>query len=312
MASPIRIYKDTLDAGRRLLARVARRGVAQVKRLYDEAQAEMIKKLAKAARSGAKFTQQQQAIYLVQLRQGEALLARRMAGELGDITLDAQVDSLRGLIKDMTELEKAFTGADVQLPIEEASRFRGIISGRRESMLREHETSLANYTGDVVTKMEDQLSLSLMTGETGIQAIDRVMDVADTEWWQAERIVRTETAWASNATQYDGIVAATEDLPDMMMRWNEYVSDDGKPLDDRVADDSIAMHGQVAGPGGTFYFPSYMPDGAPIPKNSQHLLGQSWSFPPNRPNDRSTLSPWSPRWGVPGWKWEGGARVQIT
>lgn len=311
MPSP-RIYKATLDEHRRRLARVAeRRGVGQLRRLYEEGQAAVTKQLARAVRTSSKFTALQQSIFLVQLRQGEALLAKRMVGELGDITYEAQVEALRGLISDMHKLERSFTGADIVLPIEEASRFRGVVTGRRESLLRAHETSVAKYTGQVVTKMEDEISLSLMAGETAGDAIDRVMDVADTEWWQAERIARTETVWAFNATQYDGMKEASEELPDMLVRWNEFVSDDGVPLDNRVGADSLAMHGQVAAVGTPFVFPSTMPDGSPIPKEARHLLGESWSFPPNRPNDRATLSPWRPHWGVPGWRLEGGLRVQL-
>ncbi|MEE9592236.1 MAG: hypothetical protein V3W28_01495, partial [Thermoplasmata archaeon] len=133
---------------------------------------------------------------------------------------------------------------------------------------------------------------------------------ADVEWWQAERIARTEALWAANATHADGMRESARTLPDMMMRWTEYVDDATyRPLDDRVDDDSIALHGQVAPVGGVFRFPLSMPTGAPIPRRLQRFIGKSWAHPPNRPNDRSSLSPVRPHWGVSGWQWVNGRRV---
>ena len=43
--------------------------------------------------------------------------------------------------------------------------------------------------------------------------------------------------------------------------------------------------------------------------NAQSLVGLAWPFPPNRPNDRSVLSPWMADWGVPGWRYDSGNRV---
>jgi hypothetical protein len=130
--------------------------------------------------------------------------------------------------------------------------------------------------------------------------------------WQAERIVRTECAWAFNATHADGIADAARELPDMMMRWTEQCDDaSGAPLDDRVGVDSIALHGQLAKPGGVFTMPptSLVPDKSGKTDVPLGLVGMMWAHPPNRPNDRAVLAPWRPHWGVPGWTWDGSGRV---
>jgi hypothetical protein len=36
-------------------------------------------------------------------------------------------------------------------------------------------------------------------------------------------------------------------------------------------------------------------------KISPNMLGETWTNPPNRPNDRAVLQPWRPGWG---WGWE--------
>jgi len=306
------MISQVLNEHRRRLARLAeRRGVAQLKHLYDRARAELESKLARASRGVDTFTVHQLRVFSAEIRQGQMLLAKHMTGELGDISLEAQTEALRGLSRDITRLEKHYSGADITLPIDEAARFQGVINGRRESLLRAHETSMARYTANVVTEMEDQLSLSLVEGEAPSATIARVMDASETTWYQAECIARTETAFAFNAASADGMRELAVDLGDLMMRWVEYVSDDGQPLDKRVGEDSIAMHGQVVKPGENFVFPHTMPDGSAVPDELEHFIGESWAFPPNRPNDRSTISPWRAHWGIPAWQWRNGQRVDV-
>jgi hypothetical protein len=229
-------------------------------------------------------------------------MAQRLAGELGDLSREAQVESLRGLTSDMHRLEREFTGTAPVLPIEEAARFAGIVDRRRTSLMRMHESSMARYGTGLVRSMEEQMALSLATGETLDDTITRIHRVAGGRFGGAERIARTETAWAYSAAAADGLAELHREMPDLYMRWNEHVSEDGAPLDDRVAVDSLAMHGQVAKPGGVFTMPSSAPNGQLVDKS---LVGRSWAHPPDRPNGRETITPWKPGWGVPAWIWRG-------
>jgi len=188
------LYRELLGEHRTRLDRlIDRRGRARMKRMYEQAEADLLKKLAAQAGSrGATFTAHTHRLMLAQIRQGQAMIARRMAGELGDLTKEAQVESLRGLGRQVTKLENAFTGVTTVLPIEEAATFQGIIRGRSTSLMRRHEISMARYGARLVGKMEGELSQSLMQGETMHDAIGRIEEVTGKEWWQAERIVRTE------------------------------------------------------------------------------------------------------------------------
>lgn len=315
-------YLRVLAEHRRRLSRLAdRRGVAQLRKIYEEAVRELEKRLAAVPGTRrARFTPQQQRLFLGQLRQGVALIIKRMAGGLGDISRDVQTDALRSLIDDVGKLEGKFTGAAIVLPVEEAAKFQGVVSGVRETMLRSHETSMAKYGARLIKAMEDQLSAAVLVGDDVGSAIERVKSAADLEWWQAERVTRTEMIWAYNATHQSGMRETAKELPDMMMRWTEYVTDTSPSgMDQRVDVDSIAMHGQVAPPGGSFYFPNTLPEGAQLnaeqrkrwPGVQRRFAGKSWAHPPNRPNDRSSIAPWRPHWGVPAWRWEGGRRVQL-
>lgn len=305
MEVPAGFHTAAKEHRSRLTRVMEKGGVQPLKRLYDQAQLELEAKLLKLVGSANKqFTAHQHKAMLAQIKQGQIQIARRMAEAMGKLSKEAQVTALRGLVKDIVSLEKQFTGATVPVPIEEAARFAGVIDKHRTSLLSVHRLSMAKYGAQVVTRMQDHIAQSLIQGETAGQAIDRIQSVADMEWYQAERIVRTEQAWAYNATHADGILELSEDIPDLMQRWTEFVSDSTmSPLDDRVGKDSIAMHGQLAPPGGRFT----MPPGEP--GVSSTLWGQSWLFPPNRPNDRAVLQPWRKHWGVPGWVYRGGEKI---
>jgi hypothetical protein len=278
----------------------------RLKKLYRDAQTDLERKLAQSA-GGTRvtFTVQQQRAFLAMVKQAQIELARNMASNLGQLSSQASRRTLQQLIRKVKRMEKKFANAVVTLPIEEAARFEGILDKNKSSLLKMHATSMSRYGTSLVRKMEQSLGQSLIRGVSIGDAIDAVMEQADIEWWQAERIVRTEQAWAYNATHAAAVEDAAKDLPDMMMRWTELVNDKtGLPLDTRVGADSIAMHGQLAPPGGLFTMPA-------DPDVHRSLQGQSWSHPPNRPNDRSVLQPWRPHWGIPGWILRNGRKVPL-
>jgi len=292
---------------KRLNTLIDKKSIPRLRKLYTESMHDLERKLAKAVGSGASpFTIQKHKALLAQVHQGLAELGRNLGNAMGQETTQTQEISARALISDVKKLEKKHTGASIQLPIEEASRFAGVIDKRKTSLLKLNKTSMAKYGASIVGKLEGVMAQTLVQGESGFQAIDRVTSAYDMEWWRAERIVRTEQAWAYNATQMDGIQDVSKTFKDMMMRWCELVSDVTLvPYDKRVGDDSIAMHGQLARPGTMFQMPAVAPSGLKI---SGSLLGKSWTNPPNRPNDRAVLQPWRPGWGW-GWQLIGGAKV---
>ena len=279
-------------------------GVDRLKKVYDQAAAALEDRLARiAGRGGSPFTPAQLKAYQVQIRQGQIAMAKKLSGGLKRVTRETQIDAVRTFAAEVGRMEKAITGMSVPIPVDEVARLAGVIDKRRSSMLKLQRSSVARYTGRVIGKMENELAVSLASGETTGAAIDRIQRVSDTSWYQAERIVRTEQAYAFNATHADVGVEMAEELPDLMMRWTEHVSDStGMPLDRRVGADSIAMHGQLATPGELFTMP-------PAPGVSIGLIGQSWAHPPNRPNDRAVLQPWRPGWGIPGWVYRGGRKI---
>ncbi len=299
----------------RLEKTLAGHAASKMKKLYDEAQNQLVAKIAKTVRTGKTdtFTAYQMRIVQAQLREGQALITKKLAGDMTPLTKMAQEKALDGLVSDVKRLHRHFTGAEITLPIEEAAVFAGVVQHRASTLLRANTTSMARYGVRIVEDVEQQMAVSMLQGESPSAVIDTIAEAIDGEWWQGERIVRTEMAYAYNGTHRDGIMESAEQIPELMMRWEEHCDDSGSPLDDRVAVDSIAMHGQVAKPGEQFTMPSTapFPDKKGNTEVPEALVGLSWDFPPNRPNDRAVLSPWMSDWGVPGWRYVGGRRVPV-
>jgi hypothetical protein len=310
MAKPKNPYAFVINESRRRLHTVTQgKPLARMKAIYDTAQKDLAAKLKAQAGKDTPFTHYHLNLMMAQVRDGQAQLAKKMVGHLGKEGRAAQAIGLRGTIDDVKRLSKAFGQHMPVLRVEEAARFAGVLDDLAPSLLSLHRRSVARYTADVVKKAQDQLAVSQVNGDSMDNAIGKVEKLMDVEYWQASRIVRTEQAWAYNGGARDGLEELDKELPGgLWMRWIEHCTDspDPQPLDDRVGDDSLAMHGQVVKPGGLFT----MPDDDPrVPKG---LVGKSWQGPPNRPNDRSIVVAWQPGWGGYAWEWRNGRRVVLS
>jgi len=321
---PVEFLKAVAEHRNRLEKVLTKPSAARLKRIYDQANAEVNRRLSHLlkAQKGDTFTAHQQRIVLAQVRHGQMAAAQALAGQMGPLSHKAQEAALKGLINQVQRLHTHFTGAEIPLPIEEAATFQGVVEKGKRSLLREYanvEDATAQprrkvwlrYGARVVGDVEQKLSVSLLAGTPTGEVIDDVADTISGEWWQGERIVRTEMNFAYNLAHRNGILEIADEVPEMMMQWVEHCLPNGMPLDDRVGTDSIAMHLQVAPAGGYFTMPAHAPFPGEDGKTAVYhkLVGRSWDFPPNRPNDRSTLSPWMKSWGVPGWRYEAGRRI---
>ena len=302
------VYRAVIKDQQRQLSRLIQaQGVGPLRKMYTELLDAVTNKLNV---SSGEFTQWQMRSVLAQLRLSVSGMVGEMSRSLSGAAQQVGLAAAREALQNLARLENTLGDAFMPLPILEISRLNGLVKGQTSSLLRFHQRSFDRYGGHLVGAFEQQLGIALATGETGHEVIDRIAATGEMQWWQAERIVRTELAFASNAS----IRAANDEQAaeldgDMWSRWSEHVSDDGSALDDRVGDDSLAMNGQVAPPGGQFVQPPTTPGGEPI---SPSLVGKHWDHPPNRPNDRAVLTPWRAHWGVPGWIWRSGHRVNVT
>jgi hypothetical protein len=169
----------------------------------------------------------------------------------------------------------------------------------------EHDAAHARWLARVLDVLRIQIGLGILNGETGVDLGRRVDASAVIRWPGAETVAKTELP-----SVYNGTARRVVDILGgrLWYQWQEHVIN-GLPMDDRVGVDSLALHAQVAPPGGWFTQPPRAPDGQPVQPG---LVGDQWQHPPNRPHDRATLVPWRYDWGIPGWIWRDGRRTPVT
>jgi hypothetical protein len=225
-------------------------------------------------------------------------LGRAVGRVLGAATRDTLVEGVQATAM---VLERVREGATV---LSEVGRVGKIVQLRQAEVERLRMRSGQQLANNVSARLLDRLAdVPIEDARVG-QLVAEIGEEMDADWWMAERLIRTETSFAYNSAQADGLELVIEDailpggdpeLRGVRGRWTEMVDDfTGRPFDKRVGLDSMAMHGQVAAPGRYFYAPARSP-----------VQGE-WLYPPNRPNDRAVLTPWLPDWGVPGWSLRGG------
>jgi hypothetical protein len=206
----------------------------------------------------------------------------------------------------------------------------------------EVEPSLASASG-LSAFLHDSANPTLRTrdrssdtfgGEAGSVELDRVVSLAVRQfdghvfnlttvdgYFSAEGLYTSNCSFAYNATHATAIDDASELVDGLMRRWTELVNDQtGAPLDGRVANDSLVLHGQVCfQPNGATFEPrtTFLLGGTggftmpPDRRVNAKLWGRRYAHPPNRPNDRSRLVPWKPTWAVPAYMVVNGQRMDV-
>jgi len=322
LARAVERVEGAFQATGRTLERLTReRGVRPMFKLIDQAAAELERKVARLAKGDETFTAVQQRALLAQYRMMLLDLQPRMARVLGEASREAQVESIRSMVATLAIAELEFEGVTTPVPLTQAARMAGIIDKDRASLLRQHDVSVRTYGIDSITAAEKYLGQSFAVQRSYSETVAGLFDMVDQSRYRAERIVRTELSWAYNTAHATALDDASELIPGLFRRWVEYVSDTtGAPLDGRVANDSLVLHGQVA----------FTPDGATMEARSTFLVGGTGGFemprdarvnaklwgkryahPPNRPNDRSRIVGWKVDWPVPAYMVVNGARMDV-
>lgn len=286
-----------------VMARV--QGVVPLRGVYDA----LLATIAKGS-GGGKMDRGQQIEIMQRARQAMSRFVRSGADVLNIAAAHVVTATAGQAFGVMSALERDRTGR----PLIMSDRARDAIASagpKPGTLIGAHQRSLARYGAHVVTRIDEQVSAGLALGETHTEVIDRVMGAADLEWYQADRIARTELSYAGNSAARAAIGKEHEILGDVYSQWTENADEDGRPLDDIVCVDSLALHGQIAGPGQLFVMPptSVYPDARGRTEVPLKMIGMTWAHPPNRPNDRSVIGPWRPHWATPGWRWEEEARI---
>ena len=223
----------------------------------------------------------------------------RLSGDLGTTSIDlmkeAASDSLHLAVDSVNKMGKAIGSPELaQIPLAAVGKLAGLTGTRRASILSEMHAkgnaSAVAYGQGLIDTFQSTLAAGMVAGK-GVDEL--TADLVATAGpfgqaaWRAERIARTEVSWAFNRASRDAAEDLRDELgiDDVLMRWVEHVDDEsGEPLAERVAEDSIALHGQLRRPGEPY---------------ADTVGGTTPTEPPNRPNDRATLVVWRASWGEP-------------
>lgn len=323
LARAVERVEGAFQATGRTLERLTReRGVAPVLKLIRSAAAEMERKVARLAPKDETFTAVQQRAILAQYRAMLLELQPRMTRVLGEASREAQVESIRAMVSTLALAELEFEGVTTPLPLTQAARMAGIIDRDRASLLRQHDVSVRTYGIDSITAAEKYLGQAFATQRSYSETVGGLFDMVDGSRYRAERIVRTELSHSWNAAHATALDDASELIPGLFRRWVEYVNDaTGAPLDGRVANDSLVLHGQVAftpADGATMEARSTFlvggTGGFEMPRDGRvnaKLWGKRYAHPPNRPNDRSRIVGWKVDWPVPAYMVVNGQRMDV-
>lgn len=279
-----------------------RQALTPARRMFDAEHASFLQELARMERG--RLRQEAQPQMLRRLHRVIVVNTHRtitrLSDELSRNSRTTQEHSLRALAQHVSRLEGS-AGA-----LDDDATFRTLASRHRGQLDTARRQAMEGLRHRVDHAMWRRASEMIAQGKYSIgDVIAALGEELDHQWWQVERLVRTETSYAFNAAQAAGVAQLAREFPGMMMRWTELIDDaTGQPYDARVAQDSFVLHGQVTPPGGVYTMPS-------DPRAPERMVGQSWSHPPNRPNDRAVLTPWRRGWGVPAWIYQNGSRMSL-
>ena len=205
-----------------------------------------------------------------------------------DMSLESEVLAFRHLTRWMGVASR-LRGGDLKgwPSLAEAARLAGS-PHERGTLLRQYARSFAQYGEPIVSNIERTVSLGLSRGLSVPQIAGQVLSsngvVFGYAHWRALRITRTEVMRQYNLSGFEAMRMAAQKRPTILKRLVEMVTDEGEPMDDRVGEDSLRLHGQVRPIEGYF---------------EDARTNQYFQVPPGRPNDRGLIMPWDATWGIP-------------
>jgi hypothetical protein len=291
----IDLIRQLVDLHRAQIAGVVDvRGVGRLKRIYADAREELAHKLRRlqVAGKGDTFTATHLRAVMAQvtqtLRDFEKPLEDHMVstGRLAATVGPRQVANMIGSVEEhLGKMTPVIQAAQVAV-------VRGVYPSIAPTLLDKFKRSSKLYGPQALLSIRTGLAHSMIQGETVDEAVDRLVDsnprkgLFEGQRWRAERIVRTEMSYATNAsTQRAMSEFRATAVPKLLKRLVA-------TRDDREGDDSKELDGQTVPVDQPFVWQV---------KNSKGEVVKTVTYlhPPNRPGDREIVIPWQSAWGNP-------------
>ena len=282
-----------------------RMGRSRLAELLKRAEGDLVRRLHQA--EGLKgpgkgsFTAEQLKTTIAQVRDVTNTLARGIGTLAVGQARTAADRSAGNLIDYLSQADRAFRGMGVQpMALREAAILNSAVSGAESSVLRRLASSgeptgtlaephpakqgiLQRYGVGVIEHFERSLSTGLVSRKPWAEVRDDLiggspfLQQAPAYW--AERIIRCETHSAFSRAAWEGMREADTQLGDMAKILCAII-------DERTGSDSLSLHGQIRRVDEPFVW------------NSESGV-QMYMHPPNRPNDRETVTPHRISWPIP-------------
>lgn len=295
MAAPLEDLAAVLKRNRKAaLAISGRDGSERLRKLLRRAQRDVERRLALVDDAGGPgsdtFTAERMRVALAQIKHAARELARsvgRLAVKQGSTAAEAAAGHV---VEHLKAADARYRGvASRPLALDEAAVLDAGAAAGRGSILRRLASDpenparagiLERYGMETVGHFEDQLRVGLVSDKPWSEVRADLVDSspfltkAPAHW--AERIVRTETSNAYNASAYGSAKEANEQVGGDMVKILSAT------FDDRTAADSFAVHGQIRELDEPF---------------------ETWQgpvmYPPARPNDREVVVAHRKAWPIP-------------
>ena len=279
---PASIVKQVVDLHRAQLQGIIELGgVRKVRKLYEQARAELEDKLSELKKAGkdTTFTAHHARMVLLQVRDGLSQFQQQFVPALAKQGKASATLAQRHTVSAIKKFESRFTGTQPVLQIEEAGVFARVYRGIEPSLLDRYHKYTRNYPLPTIKRIRNNLAMSMIKNEGVQQAVDRIAGAGGIfarERWRAERICRTEMQYAYGASHQRCLEETAQEVPRLMKRLVA-------TFDERTGDDSKVLNGQT------------VPFDKPFVWMKQSKLGAvrvEYMQPPNRPNDRECVIPW--------------------
>ena len=205
--------------------------------------------------------------------------------------------AVRNLQREWKVFSSIFEGTAQPLALDEAA----VIASGKSLLWPQFESSAERYAGSIGERTRLELAVSRAKSETMDELTNRLQknlpDIFEGEWWDAERIARTETMSAYATTSGESIADAKEDDPELVMRWDSSV-------DFRRCPACASLDGKTADVGELFHavWVTYSKKG---PRSHE----MSVERPPLHPQCRCVAVPWRESWAKYSRRDEGSERA---
>lgn len=262
---------------------VETRGLRGVRRLYRLTRASLQERLRKAAGGSSEITP---LILQAMLEQTELVLgasADELRALLGDVSSKSAELGLTQATKEYATLAKHFRGTTPVLDFDTPAVMQGLVENVDSSLLVRHRLRTQTWSQAAIARMEERMSIGAMSGQNVDELIGEIAsdEKLAEERWRAERIVRTESAYAHGAGKQRAMQEADALVEQPL--YKRLI----ETIDNRTGDDSFLLKGQTVPVDEPFTWKR---------KRGGGWVVEPYMWPPNRPNDRAVAIPWDLTW----------------